>query len=251
MQILAQNPAFHSSPTSGLCSLVKAMTQANATNEEEKSNLRPDEQRKRMQRGVRGLIDGWYSEDIGEARVAFDKGRGWVGQMEMLNHAYGEPPKVLVPIRDLRGILTSAEKLWRSNPEKWQQGDMATVDARCVNWLSGQSFIGSAAERIKDMLHRGHAPDVLFIRMEDLTTNPEPIMKSVYEYLREPYYSHDFSNVKQATHEHDPVHGIYGDHDIKEGPVRPIPEEWDKYLGAGLAERIKNDNAWFYQAFYQ
>lgn len=41
--------------------------------------------------------------------VIFDKSRGWLAYLEMLEHVLGQPVKVIVPVRPIVEILASFE----------------------------------------------------------------------------------------------------------------------------------------------
>ena len=90
---------------------------------------------------------------------------------------------------------------------------------------------------------------MLFIRYEDLMANPEIEIKRLYEYFEMPYYeSHDFENITQHTQENDLVHGIYGDHTLRER-FEMKPDDYNEVLGYELSQSIKNTYKWFYDYF--
>jgi sulfotransferase len=86
------------------------------------------------------------------------------------------------------------------------------------------------------------------VRFEDFSKDPETEMKRVYEYLEIPYFSHDFNNVQQLTHENDVIHGIFGDHKIHP-KVSPIPSDFINILGKDECSRIKSHYDWYFKRF--
>ena len=88
----------------------------------------------------------------------------------------------------------------------------------------------------------------MFIRFEDLTSNPQIELDKVYDFFEVERYQHDFQNVKQLTQEDDTVHGIFGDHKIRK-EVKPVPEVYNEYLGQELSQNIVNTYPWFYEYF--
>ena len=108
--------------------------------------------------------------------------------------------------------------------------------------------IGIAMERLKQMMDEGIDKNILFIRFEDLTSNPQDELNKIYDYFEVERYQHDFDNVKQLTQEDDTVHGIFGDHAIRR-EVKPVQEQHNKYLGIELSQNIVNTYPWFYEYF--
>jgi hypothetical protein len=70
----------------------------------------------------------------------------------------------------------------------------------------------------------------------------------VYDFFEVERYIHDFSNIQQVTHEDDKVHGIFGDHKIRQ-EVKPLKSEAKEILGANVCNWIKNNYKWFYDEF--
>jgi sulfotransferase len=157
--------------------------------------------------------------------------------------------KVLVPVRDMRDILASFEKLWRKNAptnlipqEKAYPLQFQSLEGRCDVWLQKQEPVGLAYMRIEDALTRGFRDRMHFVRYEELTSKPKETMKAVYAFLGEEYFEHDFNNVQQVTWEDDMVHGFKGLHDIRQ-KVEPMKPQWPELLGK-LGEKYKGTYVW-------
>jgi sulfotransferase len=97
-------------------------------------------------------------------------------------------------------------------------------------------------------LVQGLHKNILFVKFEDLTTDPETQMRRVYEYLELPYFEHDFNNIKQVTHEDDKWYGIFGDHIIRP-EIKPVKEDFREVLGENACKLIENHYAWFFNDF--
>jgi hypothetical protein len=91
---------------------------------------------------------------------------------------------------------------------------------------------------------------MLVVKAEDFTANPQKTMKAVYEFLGEPYYEMDYTNVQQMTVENDRISdfGVYGDHIIKSN-IQPLKNDFVEILGSNVSNQIKNAYSWFYDAF--
>jgi sulfotransferase len=123
-------------------------------------------------------------------------------------------------VRDLRAVFASMEKKFRANPDR-DQGEIdnakltgLTTQQRVEKWAVGHP-IGHAVPKLYQAILDKTAQNFLIIRYEDLCTKPEAMMQSIYQYLEVPYYQHNFSHIPQITVEDDTVHGIYGDHTIR------------------------------------
>lgn len=249
--ILAQNPRFYSSATSGLADLLLASRHAFTTGTEFKA-----QDADLMAAAFRGYcqfaIHGFY-EEITDRPVCIDKCRSWFHYYDWLK-TFHPDPKIIVCIRDLRGILGSMEKLYRKNRHLMDSNEdvlkmnMVTIENRVVHWLNTLP-LGIAHARLIEAVELGNHKKFCIVRFEDLTADPEAALRGVYEYLEEPWFEHQYENVEQVTRENDALHGIYGDHTIRQ-KVAPLPLDYHEILGNEVSHIIKRDNALFYSTFY-
>jgi sulfotransferase len=241
--VLAQNPRFHATSTSGVMD-VMFMVRNNWDNLVE-FKASPNEPAK--VRVLRGILDNFYS-DI-DKPVVFDKCRGWIAMLEMAESIFGHKAKVIVPVRDLRDVLASFEKLWRRTSETKQVKQekdnyfkFQTIEGRTEVWLQNNQPVGLAYNRIKDAITRGFKDRMLFVDFDKLTADPKGQLKRLYDFLGEEYFEHDFDNVEQVTWEDDSVHGFVGLHNIR-NKIEPMPPQWPTVLGA-FAEKYGKLNFW-------
>jgi sulfotransferase len=188
-----------------------------------------------LRRVLRGILEAYYA-DVEKPNV-IDKCRGWPSLIEMVEHALQRPIKVLVPVRDIRDVIASFEKLWRETSKTGQVPGEAdnyfqfqTVEGRAEFWLRANQPVGIAVQRIKDAIQRGYRDRLHFVPFEQLTTNTKQTLASVYEFLGLPYFQHDIEHVEQVTKEDDSVHGFKGLHVIRPR-VTPVPSQWQRVLG--------------------
>lgn len=238
--ILAQNPRFHATATSGILDVMFGVR--NTWNNLIEFKATPDYAAEI--RVLRGILESYF-DDVTKP-VIFDKSRGWLSELEMIEQVLGHKVKVLVPVRDMRNIISSFEKLWRKNAP-FNQNPQArenyfqyqTVEGRVNISLQPSQPTGLAYNRVVDALNRGFADRMFFVDFDDLTTDPAETMKQIYKFLGEPEYEHDFNNVEQVTFENDEVHGIRDLHKIK-SVVAPVEADWHKIIGPqfGYLERL-------------
>lgn len=229
--ILAQNPQFYTTATNGILDIIFSVR--NNWDNLIEFKAAPDEEAKK--RVLQGILSSFY-EGI-EKPIIFDKSRGWIAYIEMAETILQRPPKILVPVRDIRDILASFEKLWRKSSDthqavqerdnyfKWQ-----TVEGRCEIWTSQEQPVGLAYNRIKDALTRGHKDKMHFVKYESLTRFPNQTLREIYDFLEEEQFEHNFNHVEQVTWENDSIHGIPELHTIRP-KVEPQNEQWPDILG--------------------
>jgi sulfotransferase len=181
--------------------------------------------------------------------VVVDKGRGWIGQIPFIEAVLNRKVKILVPVRDVRDVLASFEKITSrnplkpsgqelSNPQQWE-----TIEGRCQVWFGQNQPVGSPYRKIRDALLKGYGNRMHFIDYDDLTAHPARIMRGIYEFLEEPYFEHDFKNVKQVTVEDDEVWRMPGLHDIR-AEVKPQPPQWPTILPPEVAKKFPGKELW-------
>jgi sulfotransferase len=248
--VLMQNPEIYSSPTSGVIELLLAARTIYTTGDAFKA-----QDQKKMELGMQGFLkDGLYGfyNNITDRPYAIDKSRAWIGNYRFADFIE-KSPKIICMVRDLRGVFASMEKNYRKNPHKDPQMVNAvklenmTTDSRLIHF-SVSPPIGPTLEWMYDSTIQGYDKDILFIRFEDFTNNPENEIKRIYKYLDIPYFKHDFDNVEQLTHENDVIHGIFGDHQIK-NKIEPVVNDYVDILGYKNCDIVKNNYQWFFKKF--
>jgi sulfotransferase len=241
--ILAQNPRFHVTPTSGLLDALLALRTAFDHSSDFKAA--PNETGKMA--AVRGALYGFF-EPV-DRPVIFDRNRGWLSDLELVEVLLQRKAKVLVCVRDIPEILASFERLWRDNKAFRLISQQATnlvqfqsLEGRCDVWLEPGHPVGLAYVRIQDALTRGFRDRMHFVHFDHLTSKPANALREIYQFLEEAPFQHDFENVEQVIFEDDLVHGIKGLHDIRSA-VRPIAPRAKEVLG-DLVEKYKGPYIW-------
>mgnify|MGYP006282938029 CR=1 FL=1 len=246
--LLRQNPVVDVTPTGFLLGLVQGMVNQYTASDARKAWLDADEARDRLHSAIAGAVHGY----LNRGAIAIDKERGALANFELLERALGEPPRVIVPVRDLRGCVASMEKLWRSNPEFAGHG-ANHIAQRLDRWLAQDSPpLGAMLAQLGDAWVRGVVGRCLVVRYEDLARQPMQELERVYQFLgyELPAGVHDPNEVADERREHDAIHGPFGDHEIRSAAVHAPPEDWNAVLGEPLARAIVQRNEWYYRAFY-
>lgn len=237
--ILAQNPRFHASATSGILDVIFGVR----NHWDQLAPFQAMIDRKACEaakrRVLRAILDAYYADD--SRPVVFDKSRSWLAHLELAEAVLGCKARVLVPVRDLREILASFERLWRvaaatrQIPQESQfYVEFQTIEGRCAVWARGDQPLGLACNRVRDALVRGFRDRLHFVPYEALTADPATTMAQIYEFLDEEPFAHDFEHVAQVTHEDDRAYGFPDLHNIRTR-VEPALPHWPRVLGEAAA----------------
>lgn len=232
--ILNQNPRFYSGPSSPVVPTMLALENSLANDELFMAYPKPDIARMI----IANVLPQFYS-DV-EQPVIFDKNRSWVNRMHYIQGYFGIEPKVLIPVRNVDEILTSFITMCRRNPYNGQGkinfideqlikfNAPLTDDARCELLASPNGILGQSFHGIRQAIMEGRQRQLHFIEYDDLTNNPEETMRKIYEFLDEPYFKHDFSNLVNVHQERDAeVYGLADMHKVRKelGKVSADPRE--------------------------
>ena len=227
--ILAQNPNFHATPTSGLAELVTSIHQYWTNNPVMKASETWDREKVVLKQ----LIHAWHQDT--DRPIVFNKSRGWVPNIEILENVLDYPVKVITTVRPITNILASFEKLYRKelntmNSPMETGPSMRTLEGRLSTWTAENGIVGHAFNSIRDAVMRGHRDNILMVDFDRLTGQPASVLARIYNFLDQPYYAHDFDNVEQYTKENDREHGFTDLHTIRQS-IRPVADDSQQILG--------------------
>lgn len=234
--ILAQNPRFYSTHTSGCLEVLLSIR----NNWDKFIEHQAHHDWSALQRVLAAALQAYHSTD---RPVVFDKSRGWLAYLELLEHVLQEPVKVIVPVRPIVDVLASFEKLYRNTSRHHQiPGEnehyfrFQTIEGRCDYLMEQQNVVGLAYTRIREAIQRGFGDRMLLVEFEALTSHPQQQIETIYDFLGEPRFAHDYERVMQVTSENDHVHGYFEMHRIKERVV-PTRSEAAEILGRALVQK--------------
>ena len=248
--ILAQNPDFYVTPTSGVLELLYG-AQLNFSKSPEFKTQDFSLVSKAFKNFCRGGLENYFSS-ITNKKYVIDKSRGWAINYNFLNSFYPNP-KIVCMVRDLRSILASMEKIERENGllnanNKDYLHLKGTTTIKRVEENLAKPPIGLAVNRIFDIINQPIKDKILFIRFEDLTLQPDKIIRQIYNFLNVDFFNHNFLNVKQETFEDDEIFGIRNLHTIK-NKVEFIKNYYIETLGEALSDMIYNNFKWYFDFF--
>jgi sulfotransferase len=244
--ILAQNPKhFVSKATSGCPDVLFSIrNQWDKLIEHRAEGINHEQLRSTLS----GAFNGYYCTD---KEIIFDKSRGWLSILELLEFTLNRPAKIIVPVRNYTEILCSFENLWRATTGRvqWSTENVdyyksQSLEGRCEVHSKHDQALGMAYNRVKDAIARNHGSKMYFMEMDNLTENPKEEMNCIYDFLGLERYDHDFDNVLSITKEDDiNVHGIPDLHKTR-SKVEPVAHRASSLLTPELLNKYNNMEFW-------
>lgn len=250
---IANNPRIGGGETSPMLEYVYAARANYSNTPEVKSALTDDLMHQSFLNFCRQGLQG-YAEAITDKEIYLDKSRGWIHYAPFLWELYPNA-KIIVMVRDIRSILSSFEKKWRDNPsiidnrDNPAQQNFITIDQRVNHWLNDPP-LGIALKRLFNAVQTKSIKNMCVIRAEEFCKKPKEVMQKVYDFIEEPYFELDYSNIQQVTIENDRISdfGIYGDHKIRPS-IEPLKKDYDDLLTTQISQSVKANYKWFYEGF--
>lgn len=248
--ILNQNPRFYSGPSSPVVSTMLLLEQS--LSQDELFLAFP-----KVEFGrdiISSVIDQYYADT--DKPVVFEKNRSWVNRMNYIPGYFGiEHPKIIYPVRDVSEILTSFISMIRRNPHivnerlnfidqsLVQQGVPLNDENRC-KLIAGPGILGQSFDGLKKALSEGYRANIHFVEYKDLVAKPKETMQKLYEFIGEPYYNHDFKNLKNIHQENDAqIYGFQDMHTVRES-VKSVSDSPEDILPQSVLDSVKGSEFW-------
>lgn len=234
--ILKQNPKFHSSITDPLAAMVKGIIETSQDGPGMKVEV-PVARRKNI---LEGLFEGFYKHI--DKPVIFNTNRAWTLLTPQIKDMYPKS-KMLVCVRDINWVLDSFETAHRKNPFSTNTvtgGLGGTVYSRIEELMSEKGIVGFPYIGIKQAITSAEKNMLMLIEYNELCKNPERMMKSIYSFIGQDYYEHDFSNVQASWDEYDAEIGI-NLHSVRK-KVEFIPRQF--ILPPDILQKYANMEVW-------
>ncbi len=250
--ILNQNPSICATPTDPVLEYLFA-ARNNYTKTPEVKAMDKELALKTWRGFCRGGLNG-YAESYTDRPNICIKTRGATIHYRWFESFMAYKPKMICMVRDLRSVVASMEKIHRKSTENSSDmvnhGEMkgTSTPKRVAMWLNSPP-VGMALERLQQCIREGINRDILILRAEDLTTNPDVVMRKAYAYLNLPYYKHNFDNVEQSVKEDDSVYGLTADLHTIRNKVSPLKFDAVEVLGMDVCDQINKNFSWYQKSF--
>jgi sulfotransferase len=237
--ILRQNPRFHAGMSSPVGSLFMALQGAMSKRNEAAVFIDEAQKRKLLQ----GIFDNYYHA-IHPAKLVFDTNRAWCSKLPTLAQLF-PAAKVICCVRHVPWIMDSIERLIRRNAFElsgiFGYEASNTVYTRVNRLALNDGLVGFAMDALREAYWGEDAGRLILVGYEALAKRPEQTLRQLYEFLGEPWFSHDFDNVEYEADEFDLALGTPSLHRVR----RKV--EWidrTTVLPPELFDRFVNDAFW-------
>lgn len=212
--LLLQNPRFHAGMTSPVGSLMRGMLNQLGAGSEFGSVV-TKEQRQRL---TNGLFDSFYAEQSNK-EVIFDTNRMWSAHLPVLKDQFPQA-KVIACVRNVAWIMDSLERRYRANPYEITRlfnddAERNTVYSRVETLAQANRLVGYPWTALKEAFYGEHADSLLIVDYDLFAQAPDKVMPLIYQFIGEPEFKHDFSNVSYDAPEFDAPLGMHGLHKVR------------------------------------
>ena len=236
--LLRQNPRFEAGMSGPLAGLFGALLgEMSARNEF--SVFIDDARRERI---LRGLFDNLYADS--SAEVIFDTNRRWCAWMPAIARLFPDA-KVIACVRELPWVVDSIERLVQRNvfsPSSiFNYSAGGTVYTRASQVVAVDGMVGAPYDALKQACYGAQRDRLLLVQYETLTSDPAETMQTIYAFVGEPFFEHDFGHVDYDVTEFDERAGTPGLHTVR---TTVKAESRETLLPPDLFSRFIHDAFW-------
>ena len=158
------------------------------------------------------------------------------GNFEVMQKHFKRPFKCIILLRDLMDVLASLIKWYTENPSAYiNRYGFKTDEEKLSVVMSEKGVVAKELEAIKNSYN--YPEMCLYIKYDDLVTQPEKEIRRVYEFMNMPYFNHKFKDLKQIN-----INGIGYDDTIVGKNMHTIrtevKKEYNPYINK-IPERIR------------
>ncbi|MBP7370662.1 MAG: sulfotransferase [Arenimonas sp.] len=249
--ILSQNPNIHAGPSSPIAACMYSVDHLLQKDELYKAYPKP-EQAKLM---ISNLMSQYYS-DI-DKPVVIDKNRAWPAHVPLIENNLQQKAKIICPVRDIDEILASMIAMLRRNSMRANSVRSNFIDEplikqnipindenRCHYIAGPNGILGNSLRSIVDGARAGFLDRLLFVEYKALMAEPEQTIQSIYEFLGEPSFKHDFNNIENTNQERDlDIYGLEDMHTVRKAVKATAPNPKD-VLPAIVIQRCQGMDIW-------
>jgi len=140
------------------------------------------------------VFDNYYKD--WPQRIIVDRGPVTTpGNFNLMQKHFGNRFKVIVLVRDLIDVLASFVKWFENEPTAYPNKFGKNIEEKLWALMDKN---GSIAKELIAIQNAFNYKEIChFIKYDDLVKNPQQTITNLYQFLDEPLYPHQFSNLKQ------------------------------------------------------
>lgn len=195
----------------------------------------------------------WISNIMPEDKIFLDKSRHWLKDLDYFFNIFPNL-KIIINIRDLRGIVNSFEKIHNNSLfiDKGSFYNQLNFDLQMqrVSNILNINYLRDGITSLKEIVDipKNYKNNVFICKYEDLLDDPAAEMGRIYEFLDLPVYKHNFDEIEQKPYNDNPYQP-YGCHRIKPKVEKRV--ETFSELRPDITDMIINEYRWYYEIFYR
>jgi len=237
--ILKQNSAFHAGVTSPIASIF-ATVQTALSGKSEFHSFIDNEARSRI---LTGLFSSFYRNHVSPT-VVFDTNRSWSSKIPALSLLFPNA-RFIICVREISEVINSIESLHQNNPLEpsriFSYNSAGTIYDRVNDLIKPTGLVGHAYNGIKEAYYGAFTDRIVMLPYRSLVQRPDACMESLYEFLSETPFKHDFHSVHFSTDEYDRTLGVPGLHTVR---PRLEARQIDMVLPRDLLAQFTNSDFW-------
>ena len=197
--ILNQNPKFEADISGPLARFVRAIIQESSAQGGYRFEC-PPEKRKQL---LQGLCENYYDSS---KEVNFNTNRGWPFLLPTMKDLYPNL-KIIMCVRDVFRVVNSFETLVRKQPyaftSMFSPEENINVYSRAETLLRNDKPLGFAYAAVKQGLTCEYKNDIMVLEYDMLAKYPKRTLESIYNFIEEPSFEHNFNDVEYSNSEFD------------------------------------------------
>ena len=118
------------------------------------------------------------------------------GNLMVMQKHFKQPIRCVVLVRDLLDVLASYIKWFENEPTAFPN-QFKTIDEKLSHIMHINGAVSKELQSIQYLSQ--HHDMAVFVKYDDLVTQPEKELRKVYNFLNLPYYPHTFTNLNQLV----------------------------------------------------
>jgi len=122
------------------------------------------------------------------------------GNLAVMQRHFKQPIKCIIIWRDLMDVLASYIKWFENEPTAFpNKYGKQNIEEKLMMLMNKDGAIAKELIAIENALKPEHKHMIHLIRYEQLVTEPEKTLRSIYNFLEIDYFPHYFNNLKQIS----------------------------------------------------
>ena len=234
--ILNQNPNIFVTPSSPWVELL--WRHYSMWDESLYEELFSNEKIKKSRNSYLKKITKVFYEELTDKPIVIDRERFWQNSRfrqdsKFRQDSNGELPKIICPVRNVEEIEASCTLLFNNNNKDWNTSNMKDV-------------FNFAYQQFQETYESEYRKCLLLIDYNDLVSNTDNIINSIYNFIGEPNYKHNLDTIFIDRKTNDSIErslGLFGLHNVKKG-VKKSETNPEEVLGEVEYFKFKDLNFW-------